>query len=70
MRYRPIQNVFRAMGSASRVQTTARIGRGISDVHEHKHKHEHVGLRVATSTRVNETTRMTDYMRQHIDELQ
>lgn len=70
MRYTPIQNVFRAMGSASRVQTMARIGRGISDVHEHKHKHEHVGLRVATSTRVNETTRMTDYMRQHIDELQ
>lgn len=70
MRYRPIQNVFRAMGSASRVQTTAYSGRGISDVHEHEHKHEHVGLRVATSTRVNETTRMTDYMRQHIDELQ
>lgn len=70
MRYTSIQNVFRAMGSASGVQTTARIGRGISDAHEHKHKHEHVGLRVATSTRVNETTRMTDYMRQHIDELQ
>lgn len=70
MRYTPIQNDFRAMGSASRVQTTAYSGRGISDVHEHKHKHEHVGLRVATSTRVNETTRMTDYMRQHIDELQ